>query len=63
MDEIGFRIDCGIAYCVIILNKSKPLRFVNPDNRDYITSVECISAGGWSTSPLLILKGTYILHK
>lgn len=63
MDETGFRIGCGIAHCVITLDKSKPLRFVDPDNRDYITSVECISAGGWSVPPFVILKGAHILHK
>ena len=63
MDETGFRIGCGIAHCVVTLDKSKPLRFVDPDNRDYITSVEAISAGGWSVPPFVILKGANILHK
>ena len=63
MDETGFRIGCGIAHSVVTVDKSKPLRFVDPDNRDYVTSVECISAGGWSIPPLVILKGAYILHK
>ncbi|KAF6231822.1 hypothetical protein HO173_009905 [Letharia columbiana] len=44
MDETGFRIGCGIVHYVITLDKSKPLRFVDPDNRDYITSV----ANGYS---------------
>ena len=63
MDETGFRASCGIIYCVNTLDKSKPLRFVGSDNRDYITSVECISAGGWSIPLFVILKGAYILHK
>lgn len=63
MDETGFRIDCGIAYCVVTLDKSKPLRFVDSDNRDYITSIEAISTGGWSVPSFIILKGANILHK
>ena len=63
MNKTGFRIGCGIAYSVVIVDKSKPLRFMDPDNRDYVTSVECISAGGWSIPPLIILKGAHILHK
>ena len=63
MDETGFRIGCGIAHCVVTLDKSKPLRLVDPDNCDYITSVECICAGGWSLLPFIILKGAHILHK
>ena len=50
MDETGFRIGCGIAHSVVTLDKSKPLRFVDPDNRDYTTSVEAISAGGRSVT-------------
>ena len=63
MDETGFRIGCGIVHAVVTVDKSKPLRFVDPDNRDYVTSVECISAGGWSIPPFMILKAAHILHK
>ena len=63
MDETGFRIGCGIAHCVVTLDKSKPLQLVDPDNRDYVTSVECICAAGWSLPPFIILKGAHILHK
>ena len=63
MDETGFRIGCGIAHCVVTLDKSKPLRLVDPDNRDYVTSVECVCAADWSLPPFIILKGAHILHK
>ena len=36
---------------------------MDPDNRDYITSVEYISAVGFEIPSLLILKGENILHK
>ena len=42
IDETGFRIGCGIAHCVVTVDKSKPLQLVDPDNCDYITSVECV---------------------
>ena len=63
MDETGFRTGCGIAHCVVTLDKSKPLQLVDPDNCDYVTSVECICAAGWSLPPFIILKGAHILHK
>ena len=63
MDETGFRISCGIASCVVILNKTKSLRFVNSNNRDYVTSVECINIEGWVLPLFVILKGVYILYK
>lgn len=63
MDETGFRIGCGIAYSVVTVDRKKLLRFVDLDNRDYMTSMKCISAGGWSISLFVILKGAYILYK
>ena len=48
---------------MVTLDKSKPLRFVDPDNDDHITSVEPISAEARSVPPFVILKGAHILHK
>ena len=63
MDETGFRVGYRIIYYIIILDKSKPLRFVDSDNRDYVTSIEYISAVGWSVPLFVILKEAYILYK
>ena len=63
IDEIGFRISCGIAYYIVILDKSKPLRFIDPNNRNYITSIEAISTRERSIPLFVILKGAYILYK
>ena len=41
MNETGFRIECKRAQIVITLNPRNLLRMTDPDNRDYITSVEC----------------------
>ena len=63
MDETGFRIGCGRAQMVIIMNPKKPLRMMDSDNRDYITTVECISSGGEVIPSLIIISGVQILHK
>jgi trans-2-enoyl-CoA reductase len=63
MDETGFRIDCGRAQLMITLDTRKSLRMTDSDNRDYITSVECISSDGEVIPPLIILAGVHILHK
>ena len=63
VDETGFRIGCGRAQMVITMDPKKPLRMTDPDNRDYITTVECISSGGEVIPPLIIISGVQILHK
>ena len=63
INEIGFRYSYGIVYYIVTRDARKALRLMDPDNRDYITSVECISAAGFEIPPLLILKGENILHK
>ena len=63
MDETGFRIGCGRAQLVVTLDTRKPLRMTDPDNRDYITSVECISSADEVIPPLIILAEVHILHK
>ena len=44
-DETGFRIRCGRGHTVVTLHK-KQIRLIDAENRDYITSVECVSANG-----------------
>jgi len=63
MNETGFRIGCGRAQMIVTLDPKKPLRMTDPDNRIYITSVECVSSRGWVIRPVLILAGVHILHK
>ena len=57
MDETGFRIGCGKAHWVISTHSHKPLLMKDPDNRDYITSVESSSGGGRDIPPMIILPG------
>ena len=63
MDETGFRIGCGRAHWVISTHSRKPLLLTGPDNREYVTSCECISAGGRNIPPMVIIAGVLILEK
>ncbi len=63
MDETGFRIGCGKAQLVVTMDPNKPLRMIDPENRDYITSVECIGSDGETIPPMLLISGVNILHK
>ena len=36
---------------------------IDPDNRDYITSVECIGSVGETIPPMLLVSGVNILYK
>ncbi len=56
MNETGFRVSCGIAYCVATIKRKTPLRFVDPDNRGYVVSVEYICAGSWSVPPFVTCR-------
>lgn len=63
MDETSFRIGYRKAQLVITMDQNKPLRMINPDNCDYITSVECIGLASRTFLPMLLVFRVYILHK
>ncbi len=63
MDKTGFRIDYGKAHLVVIIDSNKPLRMIDPENRDYITLVECIGSADETIPPILLISGVNILHK
>ena len=63
MDETGFRAGCGKVHWVITLDPDKPMLLTDPDNREYITSVESISGRGETIPPMIILYGILILKK
>ena len=63
MDETGFRIGCGIAHMVVTRHVNRTLFLRDAENRDFITSIECISASGEVIPPHLVLKGNQVLHK
>ena len=63
MDETGFRVGCGKSHEVLTRSARRNLYLNDAEDRDYITSIECINAAGEAIPPLLILKGQHILHK
>ena len=44
MNETSFRIDVDRAQTIITMKLHKRLLLADANNRDYITSIECISA-------------------
>ena len=63
MDETGFRIGVGRSKMVISFDKYQRNYIADPDNRDYCTAVESISADGATIPPLIILKAANVLLK
>ncbi len=45
------------------MDPNKLLRMIDPDNRDYFTSVECIGSAGETILPILLVSGVNILYK
>ena len=63
MDETGFRIGVGKSQWVVSIHKLKKLVMTDADNRDYVTSTECINATGRVIPPLITLQGKVTLDK
>ena len=63
MDEMDFRIGCRKAQLVVTMDLNKPLRIIDPDNRDYITSVKCIGSLKKTMPSMLLISRVNILHK
>lgn len=57
MDETGFRVGCGIAYCVITLQKSKKLYLRDSEVRNFVTLTECINSTGRSIPCISFRRG------
>lgn len=54
-DETEFRIEVGKSQWVITEEWNRPLYQTDADNRDHVTSVECVSATDVTLPPMLIL--------
>ncbi len=63
MDEKGFRIGCGKAQLVVTMDPNKLLWIIDPENRDYITSLECIGSAGETIPLMLLISKVNIIHK
>ena len=57
MNETGFRIDISRIYKVIIRKKNTQLSFfINDlDNRESLTSIECVGVNGFLLLPILVI--------
>jgi hypothetical protein len=62
-DEIGFRIGCLKGRVVIVPADVKAIYLADPDNRESITVLECISGGGESIDPFILMKGEVLMEK
>lgn len=63
IDETGFRIGVGRQYKIITRAGNNRQYLADPDNRDYIISIESISATGEVYAPLLVLKAASIQER
>ena len=63
MDETGFRIGVRKSQFVVSTHKVKKLVMADPDNGDYITSVERINGKGRVIPPMIILQKKLIFDK
>ena len=57
MNETGFRIDVGRIHKVIIRKKNVQLPFFinDPDNREFLTFIECVGANDFLLLPILVI--------
>ncbi len=62
MDETGFRIGCGGKQKVVIRNARSRCYASSSTNRDYVTVIECVSAGKKLLPPMVILPGKNLLE-
>ena len=63
IDETRFQIGCGKAKLVVTMDSNKLFCMIDPDNRDYITSVEYIGSADETIPPMLLVSGVNILYK
>jgi DDE superfamily endonuclease len=62
MDQTGCRIGVGRSRRVITMGTLNP-SITDPDNREYVTVVECISGSGWAIEPMIILSQKMIRER
>lgn len=62
-NETGFRVDCGRQQKVITKEDKARLVLEDPENRDFISSIECVSGNGSVIPNMIILSGKSRLEK
>lgn len=63
MDETGFRIGVGRSQWIITTIESRRAYLAADENRELVTSIEAISAGGHVLPPMFILQGKVHMEK
>jgi len=59
-DETGFMMGvAGISKVVISCNTVGRAIAIQPGNREWVTTIECINASGWCLLPFIILLGKW----
>ncbi len=61
INETGIQISGRKVQLVVTIDPTKLLRMIDPDNRDYIISVECIGSASETISLRLFISGMNIL--
>ena len=62
-DETGFQIGVGKSQWIVTTSISKRQYLPSDNNREYVTSIEAVSAGGIVLEPMLILTGKVHLER
>ena len=61
-DKIGFMMSVITAFMIITrLDRYRKAKFIQPDNRKWVTVIEYINVSGWCIFLFIIIKGTYHL--
>ena len=63
MNETDFRIEYERAHTVVTMKSHRKLTLTDANNRDYISSIECISTADYVLFFFLIVKDIWILEK
>jgi len=63
MDETGFRVGVGRSHHVLSRDRHRRIYIPDPDDRDYVTVVECISAVGKVIPPMVVLAAKTITER
>ena len=62
MDETGLQVGCLGSQLVITHLNTKAVYLSDPDNREMVTSVECISGDRFAIASMIILAGTVLME-
>jgi len=60
-DETGYRMSIARSDWVVTVDSNRKIYFKDPDNRESLTGIECISGGGKDIPPMLIMTGVQLL--